>query len=134
MTTVTNKSFDNQDRFNFVHMAQTIHQIGNESTNSAVSSSSSSSLSPPINLKEQFDSFQFGQASHYNIRKENSMASASSSQMRGWGSVESRKPCSCLSSLANTNNQEPISRAMTSNQPTVGNENGWGFFENQIDF
>ena len=56
---------------------------------------------------------------------ESAALSASSSFRSGWGSIESRKSCMSLTSLAEENLSRPLPRRIVS-QPVEGD--GWGYF------
>ena len=83
-----------------------------------------------------FGTVNFGAISLHDINEENSVDGSdqrsSSYRLSGWGSAESRKSYSCLTSLVNDNEILSARRVVGQSVPSVHGE-GWGYFVDTKD-
>ena len=90
----------------------------------------------PSDRRVKFDTVNFGEMSLHNVVDENSVDGSdlrsSSCQLSGWGSAESRKSYSCLTSLVSDNDLLSVRRVVGHSVPSVHGE-GWGYFVDTKD-
>jgi len=72
-------------------------------------------------------SMYFNQNGAHVISDGNSSTESSSSELRGWGSIDSRQSYTCLTSL-DTVTSQPSSKEMKNPAPIIEGGEGWGHF------